>query len=126
MGESYLEYGNRFAGVDDPAVHSVGTGQVDHLAEHHPVVRLGVHVVPVARQRQLVGHVAVADEGVVDPVSEGNLLFVQDGVVAELPVDLLGFLHVGRRRRREGVADALSLERLADLEQAGCQRCQKE
>ena len=125
-GQNYLEDGNLLAGVDDPGVHGVGTGQVDHLAEHHPVVRLGVHVVPVAGQRQFVGHVAVAVEGVVDPVSEGDLLLIKDGVGPELPVDLLSFLHVGGRRRREGVGDALGLERLADLEQAGCERCERE
>ena len=115
--ENYLKNGNVLAGVDDPAVHGVGTGEVDHLAQHHSVVRLGVHVAPVAGQGQLVGHVAVALEGVVDPVGEGDLLLVQDGVDAELPVDLLAFLHVGGLGRREGVGDALGLDCLADLEQ---------
>ena len=76
--ENYLKNGNVLAGVDGPAVHGVGTGEVDHLAQHHPVVCFGVHVPPVARQGQLVRHVGVASECVVDPVREGDLLLVQD------------------------------------------------
>ena len=63
--ENYLKNGNVLAGVDGPAVHGVGTGEVDHLAQHHPVVCFGVHVPPVARQGQLVRHVGVASECVV-------------------------------------------------------------
>ena len=113
--ENYLENGNVLAGVDDPAVHGVGTGEVDHLAQHHSVVRLGVHVAPVAGQGQLVGHVAVALEGVVDPVGEGDLLLLEHGVVrSELSLNLLSFLVV-LLRRLEGFGDIVSLEGLAEL-----------
>ena len=113
--ENYLKNGNVLAGVDDPAVHGVGTGEVDHLAQHHSVVRLGVHVAPVAGQGQLVGHVAVALEGVVDPVGEGDLLLLEHGVVrSELSLNLLSFLVV-LLRRLEGFGDVVSLERLAEL-----------
>ena len=81
--ENYLKNGNVLAGVDGPAVHGVGTGEVDHLAQHHPVVCLGVHVPPVALQGQLVRHVGVASECVVDPVREGDLLLVQDSHLAK-------------------------------------------
>ena len=71
---SHLEYRNVNAGVDDPLVDGVGGGEVDHLAEDHPVVHLLVEVAPALPQLQLVSNVAVLAEGSVDPVSEGCLL----------------------------------------------------
>ena len=77
-------------------------------------VHLLVHVGPVLRQLQLVSHVGVVGQGVVEPVSEGDLLLLQDGVNTELSLNLLPFV-VGLLRRLEGFGDVVSLERLAEL-----------
>ena len=57
-------------------IDGVGGGQVDHLAEDHPVVHLVVHVIPGLLYLELVRHILVTAHGVINPVSEGGLLLI--------------------------------------------------
>ena len=117
LDHTYLENYNVLALVDGPLVHSVGNCEVDHLAEHHPVIHLGVHVRPVLSQLQLVRHVGIIGQRVVDPVSEGDLLLIQDcGEPSTLAMNLLVFF-VEFLGRLVGMGDIVGFDFLAELQE---------